>query len=287
MIPAHRLADARPHPPIPAHRLADARPHPAPGPLLLSGGRDHTRASAAGDRALLAGLKRVATPRAVVVSTASGGRPWSATEMRATRHWERLGVAVELVTASGDAAGTHPPAALREADLILLTGGRPPRSATVAATALWPSIVERWRQGAALAGSSTGAAVLCGWRRDVGTGHPLRFVRSTGVVPDVAAAPHFNRSVVRRWTVAASRAQPYLTIIGVDERTALVGCDGRFTVHGRGAVTIVRAGRCRRYAAGSRLHLPLHAPAPAPPFPFPWAPLDTGPARRVTEPLSG
>jgi cyanophycinase-like exopeptidase len=280
MVPTHQLADARPHPMVPTHQLADARPHPTPGPLLLSGGRDHTRTSVAIDRALLACLD-TATPRVLVVPAASSGRTRSAAEIRALHHWSRLGAEVHLLTVDGDTAATDPPATLGAADLIVLTGGRHTRSGMTTAMALWPHIEERWRQGAALSGSSVGATVLCGWRRQVGDGYPLRFVRSTGVVPDAAAAPHFNRPVVRRWTLAASRAQPYLTIVGLDERTAIVGHAGRYTVHGAGAVTIVRAGASRRYGTGSRLRLGVDA-SPTARFPYPWAPIGAASAGRIT-----
>jgi cyanophycinase-like exopeptidase len=241
---------------------------------MLSGGRDHTRASGAVDRALLDRLATT-TPRVVVIPAASGRRAGAAAELRALRHWSRLGATVELVTAGGTATPAAAPVALREADLLVLTGGRHAvPTAPADATTLWPHIVERWRQGAALSGSAVGATMLCEWRQQIAAGHPLRFVHGHGVVPGVAVAPHFNRPVVRRWVLAASRAQPYLTIVGLDERTAIIGGEGRYAVHGSGAATVIRAGASRPRHAGSPLNLAADAPTPTIRFPHPWAPVD-------------
>jgi cyanophycinase-like exopeptidase len=97
--------------------------------------------------------------------------------------------------------------------------------------------------------------VLCDWRSQITPPRPLRVVRAFGILRDCAVAPHFNRPAVRQWALAASRARPYLTILGLDECTAVLGRDGQFTVHGDGAVTVIRAGSAVRHEAGSRISL--------------------------------
>lgn len=250
------------------------------GTLMLSGGHEHTPGCRSIDRALLASVESVA-PRVAVVPAAPSARRQPASAIRALRYWSQLGVTVDVIAVDRLAAHADPPAALREADLIVVTGGHPTQLVTVTATTLWPHIVSCWRRGVTLSGSSAGAMALCEWRQHLAPPHPLRFVRGSGLVPDVAAAPHFNRPVVRRWTLAASRARPHLTILGLDERSAVIGRDGRYTVHGTGAVTIVRAGVGTRYTAGSRLHIGVDGSWQTTRFPHPWAPVGATSPRPV------
>ena len=232
------------------------------GMLMLSGGFEHTDPHMTADRVLLDSLE-TSSPRVAVVPAASSARKQPTVATVAKRYWSQLGVAVDVVTVdptgqhTDGAASVDPPPAIREADLIVLTGGNPTRLVATTATTLWPHIAERWRKGAAVSGSSAGAMVLCDWRQQVTPPRPLRVVRAFGMVRGCAAAPHFNRPVVRRWTIAASRVHPHLTILGVEECTALLGRDRQFTVYGTGAVTVVRAGKATRYEAGSRISLEL------------------------------
>lgn len=233
------------------------------GTLLLSGGHEHMLPSHTIDRALLATLG-TRSPRIAVVPATSSARKRPAERMGAVRHWSQLGATVDAADVAADPDDGRMPALLRDADVIVLTGGHPTRLATATATAWWPHVVTRWHQGAALSGSSAGAMVLCEWRQQLASPHPLRLVRGFGLLPACAAAPHFNRAVVRRWTMAASRTRPDVTILGLDERTAIIGGDGDYRVHGAGAATIIRAGVAQRYGAGRRLPpglgVPLHTP---------------------------
>ena len=242
------------------------------GPLMLSGSHEHTPSSRTGDRALLASLD-VARPRVVVVPAASGVRRRPAAAVAAVRYWNRMGVTVDVVEVDRAGAGRAAVDALRDADAIVLTGGHPTRLPTATTTAMWPHIVARWRRGAALAGSSAAAMVLCEWRQRLAPPRPLQLVRGFGPVPGCAAAPHFNRAAVRRWTLAASRARPDVTIVGLDEGAAIIWRHGRYTVRGTGVMSLIRAGTAARYHPGERLpDEPGSAGLGRDRFPPPWAP---------------
>lgn len=227
------------------------------GLLVLAGGHEHRGASRVIDRAVVRMLD-APQPRVAVVPAASSIRKRPAVEMLARRYWTTLGADVDLIPLDLTSSA-QPPAALREADLIVLPGGHPARLAYAARRALWPHIIRRWRQGAALSGSSAGAMVLCEWRQQLAPPHALRMVKGFGLVKACAAAPHFNRPVIRRWALTVSYTLPRLTVLGIDEYTAIVGRDDRFTVHGVGAVTVLRDGVGRRYVAGEQLPRSLAA----------------------------
>jgi len=125
---------------------------------------------------------------------------------------------------------------------------------------VWRAIHAAWRGGAALAGCSAGAIALSAMVRSVrGTGAPTR--PALGVVPGVAVIPHFDR--LMRWapqiaTDAAASTPPGVTLVGVDEDTAVVGDGVRFTVRGRQSAWLLRAGRdALPFRAGEALEIPL------------------------------
>jgi cyanophycinase-like exopeptidase len=67
--------------------------------------------------------------------------------------------------------------------------------------------------------------------------------------------PHFDRFIrplpaVRRWVRRAERGFGGLGILGIDERTGLLGHNGHWEVCGRGQVTIIDGVGSRTAAAG-------------------------------------
>jgi cyanophycinase len=69
-----------------------------------------------------------------------------------------------------------------------------------------------------------------------------------GWVPDVLTRPFF-------------RTTNGISLVGVDEDTALVGGPEDFTVYGRQSAWLLSDGRRQQFRAGARVHLP---PPPAP-----------------------
>ena len=171
---------------------------------------------------------------------------------------ERLGVEAVPVVARDRAQADDPElAALVEgAGLVYLSGGNPPYLAsTLRGTRLWEAIRTAWEGGAALAGCSAGAIALTGWVPDIR--HPLRDPDpGLGAFPDLRVIPHFDRFVgwmpdlVGRYLAKAPEG---VTVLGIDEDTAMVSDGGAWVVHGRQSVWVLtREGRTP-YAAGEQV----------------------------------
>jgi cyanophycinase-like exopeptidase len=167
----------------------------------------------------------------------------------------RLGVeAVPVVARNREEADSEDLAALVEgAGLVYLSGGNPTYlSSTLRGTRLWEAIRTAWEGGAALAGCSAGAMALTSWVPDIR--HPRRDPDpGLGMLPHLRVIPHFDRFVgwmpdlVGRYL---ARAPEGLTVLGVDEDTALVGDDGGWTVHGRQSVWVLTTEGRIPYSAG-------------------------------------
>jgi cyanophycinase-like exopeptidase len=122
------------------------------------------------------------------------------------------------------------------AGLIYLSGGHPAYLAgTLSGTAVWAAIVAAWRAGAALAGCSAGAMALTSWvpslrEREKGPTPGL------GLLSHIRVIPHFDTFAARAPDLVERFLMPddpAVTVIGVDEETALVGGPVEWTVQGR------------------------------------------------------
>ena len=234
----------------------------APGVLALLGGAEHRAPCAGIDRWL---LERVGHggARVVVIPAASSASGMPLTAALARNHWTALGARVTVVSPrAAPAARAHD--ALAAADIVVLTGGVPGRLVrALGASPLWERVLERWRAGAILAGSSAGAMALCTWRLALRAPHPLRPVPGLGPLDGHVCVPHFERFVrplptLHPWVRRVARDLPGAGIIGVDEATALVVDGARWHVLGNGAVTIVDGAGWRTVPAG-HVVAPAHA----------------------------
>jgi hypothetical protein len=83
---------------------------------------------------------------------------------------------------------------------------------------------------------------------------PFRIASGAGLLPGLAGAPHHQLLVPRRVAAWRARTHPHLTIVGIDDRTALVGDPSReLRVVGVGEVTVRRGAWVRAYPAGAAL----------------------------------
>jgi cyanophycinase-like exopeptidase len=230
------------------------------GPLALVGSGEYLPAMLPVERDLIAGRP----PRYVQIPTAAGKEG-----ERRLQYWvdlgraqaKRLGVTpVPLVVTSRDQA--EDPAVVKEVDgagLIYLSGGDPGFLAdTLRDTALWRAIVAAWRGGAALAGCSAGAMAMADrvpdWRHPSG-GHRV----GLGLLPHVRVLPHFDRLLGRMpdlLTRPVLRPPDGVTMVGIDEETALVGGPERYTVAGRQSVWLLGSGPRREFTPGMEMTLP-------------------------------
>jgi peptidase E len=214
------------------------------GPFALVGGTEHHPGCETTDRWLLV-ASGASRPVVTVVPFASSVRTRARTVGVAIDWWQRLGAVPLVAGPTVDQAV----AAIDNADVLVLPGGVPDRlHGRLVGTPVWDRLLARWRAGTPLSGSSSGAMVLGEVRQS------FRVTPGFGALQGIAVAPHHQRTVPR-W-VAASRARthPHLTIVGVDDRTALVGTrSGELRVMGSGEVTLRRGVWWRTYPSGAVL----------------------------------
>ena len=218
------------------------------GPVALVGSGEYLPVMDEVDRELLDGRP----PRMVQLATAAAPEG-----PRSLRYWHDLGAGAadrlgveQVVLPVVDRRSADDPAiaALVEgAGLIYLSGGNPPfLAATLRDTRVWAAIEHAWRGGAALAGCSAGAMALTADAPD--PRHPLREPEpGLRVIPHLRVLPHFDRFMARlpdralRHLISAPRD---VTVLGIDENTALVGGPEDWEVKGRQSVWTLRpAGR--------------------------------------------
>lgn len=230
-----------------------------PGPLALVGSGEYLPEMLEIERELIAGR----APKYVQITTAAAREGKVRLEYwvdLGRRQAERLGVeAVPLVvTHRAQADDPAIAAQVSGAGLIYLSGGSPAVLAdTLRDTLLWRAIEEAWRAGAALAGCSAGAMVMGDWIPDLR--HPNSGgTPGLGVVPQLRVLPHFDKMlgwVPDAVTRMLLRAADGVTLVGVDELTALVGGPHVFSVRGKQSAWVLGRGKRRRLAAGDTLEV--------------------------------
>jgi len=235
------------------------------GPLALVGSGEYTDAMLDVDRDLLDGRP----PRYVQIPTAAApegpARLGYWVEL-GRRHAERLGVAAVPLVVRDRGEADDPAVAdqITGAGLIYLSGGRPTFLAdTLRDTALWRAIVEAWRAGAALAGCSAGAMAFGDWVPEVRrrsrppqSGRPGRGGPGLGLLPHLRVLPHFDAFMGRMPDLMLrplTRAPEGVTVVGIDEDTALMGGPETWTVRGRRSAWLLGAGRRREFPTGSTI----------------------------------
>ncbi len=228
-----------------------------PGPLALVGSGEYLPEMADVEAGLLAGRP----PRYVQLATAAVPDGPDVVE-----RWHNLGMAqadrlgVEpVVVPVADRADADDPvmaAKIAGAGLVYLSGGDPAYLAgTLRGTAVWTGIVAAWRDGAALAGCSAGAIALTSWVP------PLRNpgqvgTEGLGLLPHMRVIPHFDTFAARAPDLVNRFLLPYdpaVTVVGVEEKTALVGGPQRWTVQGHQSVWRLTPDGRERLGAGQTL----------------------------------
>lgn len=237
------------------------------GPLALVGSGEYTPAMDATDVALLR-ASGVARPRVAVIPTASGLEPgmpeaWNA---RGVNHFTRLGARVTpvMITERAHCEDAAIVRTLADSDFFYFSGGNPNHVVeTWHGTAALDVLLERWHAGAALAGCSAGAMMM-GARtirvRDAMSGNTPNWAPALDIVPGLAVLPHFDRMrhFVNddRFARVLSTVPAGVTVVGIDEDTALVNIAGRWHVSGRQSVTVFAAGSTvRHYRSGDSVVL--------------------------------
>ena len=230
------------------------------GPLALAGGNEFNPGNEAADGLLVraAGSLGAGRPAFVIATAAARQGPDSAVEH--AREWfAGLGLdVVELpLRRRGQANDWRIAELASQGRFFYLCGGDPGIvPTTLRGTRAWDAILQAWRGGAALAGSSAGAMALGEWTlvRARMPGDSQRQARGAlGVVPGVAVLPHFE-TFGHRWVQSAREAVPERAVlVGIDERTAAIWQAGAWLGTGPGSVTFIAGGRERRFGPGERI----------------------------------
>jgi cyanophycinase len=199
-------------------------------------------------------------PAYVVATAAARGRPDLAVE-NAARWFAGLGCEMEelRVRSRSDAGSKETAALARAGGLFYLVGGDPGLVVDVLrGSRVWNAIVDAWRGGAALAGSSAGAMAFGEWSLIRGGRWPKRDERrykpALALVPKVAVIPHHD-TFGAAWRTSVGVAKPDdAVLLGLDERTAAVWDEGTWTALGAGAVTLSEAGtELRTFRSGAAI----------------------------------
>jgi cyanophycinase len=223
-----------------------------PGPLALVGGDELKPGNEPQDEVL---ARAAGGGPAYVLATAAGRQRPELAVANAVAWFGSLGLEIEELPATRRSHATSAANAerARGGRFFYLVGGDPGLvPTTLADTPLWGAIVDAWRAGAVLAGSSAGAMALAEWTliRDRMPGdHRRRYRPALGLVPGIAVLPHFE-TFGHRWIDSASERAD-VVLVGIDERTAAVRQDGRWRALGPGGVTVVVGGDRRRFESGS------------------------------------
>lgn len=234
------------------------------GPIALVGSGEFTDAMTAIDADLLAASGAGASPRVAIVPTASwpdGERVFERWAADGVRHFEALGAVATPVRirTRADADDEAHVATIGGADLVYLSGGKPDHLAAVFdGTPAWTAVRAVHDRGGVVAGCSAGAMALAGRQFAFRRGKipfPLRWEGSLGIVPGVAVIPHYDAFPEPIALALVLQAPPDVTVLGIDEGTALVGRDGTWQVRGRGRVTVWRGRERVRRGEGSVVRL--------------------------------
>lgn len=234
-----------------------------PGPIALVGAGEFLPAMADVDAGLLASTG-VARPRVALLPTASfpdGGEVFERWASMGVAHFAGLGAEVEPVLVR-DRAGADDPAAAQavsEADLIYLSGGKPGYlRRALEGTAVGAALRAAHERGAVLAGCSAGAMVLAGHAFEFRVRFmpwPLRWGRGLEFAPGVSVVPHYDAWPEPLSALVALQAPRGSVVLGIDEKTAVVGRDGAWQVHGVARVTVWRGRRRERFRAGETFRI--------------------------------
>ena len=197
--------------------------------------------------------------------TAAGRQDPQASVHHATAWFRQFGLELQdlPVFKRTDANSKELAEVARTGGFFYLVGGDPGLVAQVLRSSrVWNAIFEAWTEGASLAGSSAGAMALCSHSLIRAT-WPKRFTRrpteALGLVPETAVLPHFE-TFGHRWIESAELELPGTTLLGIDERSAVVWVRDEWRAHGPGSVTVINGSKTARFASGTTV---LGVPAPA------------------------
>ena len=213
------------------------------GPLLLAGSGEFTDMMTDVDRYWLRNIKN---PAVAIIPTAAGQEhDWWKWATNGIAHYKKLGIpAVGVaIRTKDDAKNPSITADLTKANVYYFSGGDPTYVLSVMKNSpAWKTILSRFSQGAALAGSSAGAMMLGSYiPRDIRSaleqGAQTTWVKALGMVPYIIW-PHFDwglRSFGSKIEQLMEKGARKSRWLGIDENTGVIWENGQDAiVRGRG-----------------------------------------------------
>jgi len=232
-----------------------------PGPLALVGSGEYLPQMADVEAALIQGRpsRYVQLATAAVPDGPSVVQYW---HDLGTAQAQRLGVepVVLAVNDRTDADNEQIAGQVAGAGLIYLSGGNPAYLAdTLRGTAVWRAILDAWHGGAALAGCSAGAMAMTSWVPSLR--HPKKGgTEGLALLPHMRVIPHFDAFAARMPDLVTRFLLPHdpsVTVVGIDEDTALVGGPSDWTVRGRQSAWLLTQNGREELPSGTALTTPL------------------------------
>lgn len=202
-------------------------------------------------------------PTVVILPTAAAGENPEEWATRGVRHFLDLGARsiALMVLDRSHAEDPDNVRAIRDADLLYISGGKPARLLdAIEGSPLWRGFLLARGAGAWLLGSSAGAMVLGDWtlvhRPEDGDGTPTQWMPGLGMIQGAAVVPHFDAWTESEDLVLALGGA--CDVFGIDEDTALLLEGGSARVLGAGAVRYIKASGRVTHRAGARFEIPAH-----------------------------
>ncbi len=222
------------------------------GHILLEGGSEFGGQMAAPDRRAIELAGGYDIPICIIPTAAAPDHNDRRAGQNGVRWFEGLGarqVSALPLTDQASANDESIAGALRTARFIYLLGGFPGYLARTLKDSLsWEAILEAYRRGAVIGGSSAGAMVLCEYYYD-----PDRDRVESGfdLLPNACIVPHHD-AFGRAWVPRLAALLPGARLIGIDEQTGMIDDDagGRWNVHGKGTVTVYTDGQAKTFRPG-------------------------------------
>ncbi len=227
------------------------------GYLLLEGGAEFGGEMAAPDREALALAGGPAAPVAVIPAAAAPDDNDVRAGRRAVRWFESLGASrVEALPLVDRASADDTAIAerLRRARLIYLLGGFPDHLAeSLRESRCWQAVLEAYRTGAVIAGSSAGAMVLGEHFYDPVGG---LIKPGLGLLGNLCVIPHFAK-FGRQWVPVLRPSLPASRLMGIDEETGALtrGGEGSWRIFGKGRVTLMTGGKTASWGPGEAFRI--------------------------------
>ena len=198
-------------------------------------------------------LKGRSDPRVTVMTVATSDGEGAASKYNALfrsigiRHVDVVDISQREEAFAGSALKK-----IDSADAIFFTGGDQLNiTSLMGGTPLHKRVYERLREGVLIIGTSAGAAmmsssmIVSGKSDSPPTVGGVEIAPGMDMIPDTIIDSHFSQRGRHGRLLTAIAHYPQVLGIGIDERTAIMTQNGKFTVIGEGTVTVMDGSQMR------------------------------------------